>query len=125
MVQSLLRRVNWERGTISRHDLALDGENLQVLKNSKHAAYLSREQFSCLSLLLEKSPAFVSEGEIIAAVYAGDPDKAEALHSLMYRLRKSLGARLGRRIKCKRKQGWIYVQPRAEKRPGPGSAVRT
>ena len=114
-VESLLRRVNWDRDVVTCSDLRLDGANLQVCRDSKPVARLTVEQFRLLSLLLEKSPAFVSEDELSFQVYSGKerPEKNEGIRGLAQRLRVSLGTQLGRRIKYKIKKGWIYVKPRA------------
>lgn len=113
MVDSVLRRVDWERGVMEKGDLKLHKDILAVSRNSGPGITLSREQFTLLSLLVERSPAFVTEAEIVRSVLGAMSDeKGDAVRALVYRLRQKLGIRLGRRIKSKRRQGWIYVQPR-------------
>ncbi len=115
-VESLLRRVNWERGNVTCSDLRLDGVNFQVYRDSKLVTELCPEHFRFLSLLLEKSPAFVSEEEISRHVFKADEgsEKSDVIRGVAQRLRDKLGARLGRRVK-KLGKGWIYVQPRVNK----------
>ncbi|MBI4350567.1 MAG: response regulator [Elusimicrobia bacterium] len=118
IVEAVLRRVGWERGTLEKGDIRLEPEGCRVFRRSKLLASLSREQFRLLSLLLERSPAFVTEEEIARRLFNSDcaPEKEDAIRGLVYRLRVSLGRGLGRRIKNKSSRGWIYVQPRPEKR---------
>lgn len=118
MVDSILRRVYWERGIIEKGDIRLETENLMVLRDSKPFARLSLEQFRFFFILIEKSPCFVSENDILEFVFSADisPEKFEALRGLANRLRAKLGRRIGRRIKNKSLSGWIYVQPPEDKR---------
>lgn len=115
MVESLLRRVDWERGVVDAGDIRLEGTSFQVFRDSKLVARLTREQFSLFSLLVEKSPAFVSEEEIAGQVFQLKEccDKFDAIRGLAQRLRANLGPQLGRRVKSKVAQGWIYVRPRS------------
>lgn len=115
MVESLLRRVDLDLGMITRSDLRLDGVTFQVFRDSKRVAQLSPEQFSLLSLLIEKTPNFVQEENVIKYVF-GEVDEAEkidAVKMLAYRLKQKLGRQLARRIKSMKKRGWIYLSPRA------------
>lgn len=116
-VESLLRRVNWERGNITCSDLRLDGVTSQVFRDSKPVTELCPEHFRFLSLLLEKSPAFVSNEEISQSVFRTDEGCAnsDVIRGVAQRLREKLGTRLGRRVK-KSGKGWIYVQPRVNNR---------
>lgn len=114
MVESLLRRVDLDLGMVTCNDLRLDGVTFQVFRDSKLVAQLSPEQFSLLSLLIEKTPSFVLEENVIKYVF-GEGDEAEkidAIKMLVYRLRKKLGRQLARRIKSIKKRGWIYLSPR-------------
>lgn len=112
-VESLLRRVNWERGNVTCSDLRLDGVTFQVFRDSKPVTELCPEHFRFLSLLLEKSPAFVSDEEISRSVFntAEGSENSDVIRGVAQRLREKLGVRLGRRVK-KLGKGWIYVQPR-------------
>ncbi|MDA8132149.1 MAG: response regulator transcription factor [Elusimicrobia bacterium] len=112
VVDSVLRRVAWERGIIEKGDLRLEKETLGVFRNSKPAVTLSKNQFQLLSLLVERSPAFVPEAEIACLILGvAQDERSDAVRALVHRLRQKLGLQLGRRIKCKRNLGWIYVQP--------------
>ena len=121
MVESLLRRVRWERGIIEKGDMRLETENLTLFRNLKPFARLSLEQFRFLFILLERSPCFVSENDILGFIFRTDiiPEKFDALRGLANRLRAKLGPRIGRRIKNKNSSGWIYVQPPEDKRRAP------
>ncbi len=112
-VESLLRRVNWERGVTLKGDLRLETTDYQVFRDSKHVTNLSRDQFELFTLLLEKSPDFVSDNEITKRLFGSDLsiDRCDAIRALAHRLRKKLGPQLGRRIKNKANLGWIYIQP--------------
>lgn len=115
IIESVLRRVNWERGIFETGDLRLEKETLRVFRGSRLAAALSPEQFRLFSMLIEKSPAFVSEEDIARHVIGSAPyGKTDAVRALLHRLRQKLGVQLGRRIKSKRSLGWIYVQPRLQ-----------
>jgi DNA-binding response OmpR family regulator len=112
-VDSLLRRVGWEREIITKGDLSLNGTRSEVLRNSRPVATLSSEQFKLFFLLVERSPEFVTEEDISKCVYASDSalEKIDAINMLAYRLRQALGPQLARRIKNKRSRGWIYIPP--------------
>lgn len=118
MVKSMLRRVNWERGIIEKGDMRLEQENLMVFLNTKPFARLSLEQFRFLFILVEKSPCFVSDNNILEFTFGADIAlaKFDALRGLANRLRAKLGRRIGRRIKSKSSSGWIYLQPAKDKR---------
>ena len=118
MVESMLRRVCWERGIIEKGDIRLETENLMVFRDLKPLVRLSLEQFRFLFLLIEKSPCFVDENDILEFVFSAyiAPEKFDSLRGLASRLRAKLGRRLGRRIKYKSSSGWIYTQPRQDKR---------
>ena len=112
MVESLLRRVRWERGIIEKGDLCLETESLTVFRNSKPLIRLTLEQFRFFYLLLEKSPCFVPESDLLEFIFVTNvTPKFDSLRGLANRLRVKLGPRLGRRIKNKSASGWIYVQP--------------
>jgi len=119
-----LRRMELERKILKKDDLCLCGRDLCVLRDSKQAATLSAEQFKLLSLLIEKSPAFVSEEEI--CLHMSGPEyadnKPDTIKPLAQRLRQRLGWQLGRRIRSMKSRGWIYLSPRrmrADPAPGP------
>lgn len=113
-VESLLRRVNWDRDIVIHNDLRLDGVSLQVFRDLKPVVRLTPDQFRLFSILVEKSPSFVSEEELFVHVYSDKerPEKNEGIRGLAQRLRVSLGPQLGQRIKYKNEVGWIYLQPR-------------
>jgi DNA-binding response OmpR family regulator len=112
-IQSLLRRVTWERGIIEKGDLRLCGSELQICRNGKPAAQLSHEQFRFFAMLVDKSPEFVPEADITRYVFGKDEALVGrgALDLLVHRLRGKLGLQLARRVKNKKRKGWIYVQP--------------
>ena len=114
VVAAVLRRVNWERGVMRIGDIKLEKNRFQVFRYSKPFVNLSPNQFVLLSLLMKESPNFVSEAAITMCLYSSDfpPQKEDSIRGLIQRLRKKLGAQLGRRIKNKSSLGWIYVQPR-------------
>jgi len=115
MMECMLRRINWERGILLKGDLRLEQESLQVFRGRVPVAVLSDEQFDLLFLLVDRSPKFLSEENISAYVMDSKTEiKSEAVRALLHRLRQRLGTQLGRRIKNKRRLGWIYVQPRAK-----------
>lgn len=121
MLESLLRRIDWERGVLEKGDLRLDAESLSVFRDAKPVVRLSPEQFRFLFILVERSPAFVSEEEILKFIFRSDtaPEKYEALRGVASRLRGKLGKRLGRRIKSSALSGWVYLDPSSDA-SGPG-----
>ncbi len=114
VVEGVLRRVGWERGIYEKGDVRLQASGRQVFRGKTLIAELSSEHFLFFSVLVEKSPEFVSEDAICRIVLNSEftEDKYDSLKMTAYRLRQKLGAQLGRRIKNKKGQGWIYVQPR-------------
>jgi DNA-binding response OmpR family regulator len=112
-IQSLLRRVAWDRGIIEKGDLRLCGSDCQVYRNVKSIGQLSPEQFRLFALLVDKSPKFVSEDDIKRCVFGKNPAGmgSGAVYVLAHRLRMKLGAQLARRIKNKKRAGWIYLEP--------------
>lgn len=123
VIESVLRRIDWERGICETGDLRLERETLQVFRGARLAARLSLEQFHLLSMLIEKSPAYVNEEaiarDVIGSVSEG---KTDAVRALLHRLRLKLGVQLGKRIKSKRNHGWTYVQPRLKTCPATNQA---
>jgi len=113
-IQSLLRRVAWERGILEKGDLRIEAATGMVSRYGKPVARLSDERFQLLALLVGRSPEFVPEKEIVQTVLHAEPfaNKKGAVKTLVCRLRHDLGTQIGRRLKNKRNQGWIYVQPR-------------
>ncbi|HAT72092.1 MAG TPA: hypothetical protein DCS63_04680 [Elusimicrobia bacterium] len=126
LVESILRRIWWERGIIEKGDLRLETENLTVFRDSKPLARLTLEQFRFLFIIMERSPAFVSEDNILKFIFDADiiPEKHATLRVLADSLRAKLGARLGRRIKNKN-AGWIYLQPPGDNRRASASTGGT
>ncbi|MDA8130486.1 MAG: response regulator [Elusimicrobia bacterium] len=124
VVEALLRRVGWERGITEKGDIRLEADGGRAYRSSRPLPSLSPEQFRLFSLLLDRSPAFVTEEEIARVVFNSDrsPELADAIRGLIYRLRLKLGRRLGRRVKNRSGRGWIYLPPRPDKRnSAPGS----
>lgn len=114
VVESVLRRVDMERGALECGDLKLDPDGFKLFRKGRQAAVLPPEQFRLLALLLESSPQPVSEDEIAARVIGGrtDPQRTEAVYSLVYRLRRTLGPQLSLRVKNESGRGWAYAVPR-------------
>jgi len=114
IVETIVRRVRWERGVKRKGDIRLEAEGFKVLRHSELLVQLSPGQFRLFQLLLEKSPDFVSDDVISKHVFNSDfaPEKLDAIRGLAFRLRQKLGRQLGRRIKNKSARGWVYVQPR-------------
>lgn len=117
-VGNLVKHIDRARGIVVCGDLWLNPDGFRVYKNQKHLTSLTAEQFKFLSLLMTRSPGFVSEETIAKELAASVPaaGKDDAIRGLAYRIRKSLGAKTGRRIKNKAEKGWIYVQPRDHNR---------
>jgi len=115
MVETVLRRVRLERGVEKRGDIRLEKKGFRVFLRSSLLARLSENQYRILSLLLDKSPAYVSEDLIAREVFESDfaPDKIDAIRGVLYRLRCKLGPRIGGRVKNKSGCGWTYLQPRS------------
>lgn len=115
-VESILRRVAWERDVIAHKDLSLNGTSLQVSHHAKHVATLSREQFRLLSLLISRTPNFVEETSVIQHVFGGacETDYCDAVKMLAYRLRLKLGPELAMRIRRIKDRGWIYLPPQTK-----------
>lgn len=112
-VRRLLRRTAGAGGLASPTDLAVDRKALRVLRKGEPFVELPPEQFRLFSMLFERRPAFIPESDVIEQVFNCSPrEKCEALASLVYRLRKALGPRYGRRVVKKKGRGWAYIQPR-------------
>ncbi|MEA3307860.1 MAG: response regulator [Elusimicrobiota bacterium] len=114
IIESLLRRLEWERGILKKSDITLDPESLSILFGKNRVIQLSLEQFRFFSIIFKKSPEFVDEDVIIKDVFDSDSskNKNDALIALAFRLRQKLGKQLARRIKSNRRRGWIYVGPK-------------
>jgi DNA-binding response OmpR family regulator len=112
-IQSLLRRVAWERGILEKGDLRIEAATGLVWKDGKQVAQLSAERFQLFALLVERSPQFVTEEEICRTVFhsIATTSKNTSVKVLIYRLRHDLGL-LARRVRNTRNKGWIYLQPR-------------
>lgn len=117
-VRRTLRRAAAAAGVIPGGDITLDAISRLVLRPGRPAIELTPEQFRLFSLLVERSPRFVTEEELCRRV----PDSrtellsSKAINMLAYRLRLKLGTQLARRIKNSRARGWIYLQPRSHKK---------
>lgn len=94
-------------------DLVVDHKGQRIIRDGTPLAKLSQEQFRLFSLLFENRPRCIPGSEIVAQVFTESPsDPAEALASLVYRLRQALGYPYFRRIARKKGRGWAYIQPR-------------
>jgi DNA-binding response OmpR family regulator len=115
VVESVLRRVEMERGALECGELKLDPDGCRLFRKGRQAAVLPPEQFRLLALLLEASPRPVPEDEIAVRVLGGrtDSQRTEAVYSLVYRLRRSLGPQLSLRVKNLSGRGWAYAVPRS------------
>lgn len=116
-IEVLLRRIRWERGVFEKYDIRIQASNLHVFHGKNIVSKLSPEQFKMFSLLLEKSPEYVSSHEICQKILkrAFSPANRDAIKMIAYRLRKNLGAVLGRRVKSKKSLGWVYLHPGVRK----------
>lgn len=114
VAESVLRRVDMERGALESGDLRLEPDGCRVFRKGREVLALPPEQFRLLALLMEASPGPVGEAEISALVLGAgaEKDAAEAVYSLVYRLRRSLGPQLSLRVKNVSGRGWCYVLPR-------------
>lgn len=120
LVKRQLKRAEWASGVLKKTDLALDAANQRIIRGVYPAIQLSSEQFRFFLLLFESSPRFVSESEICRIVFSRPVgDCSSAIRSLACRLRDRLGPQLARRVKNRRNNGWIYVQPRIHSAPRP------
>jgi len=123
-VKHHLRRQEQPKEPIKWSDLTLDARTMRILKNGLPMVYLSPGQFRLFAVLFERKPDFVSESEISAYVFKNIPhNKREAIASLVYRLRQSLGPQHARRIKSKKGRGWVYVQPRLRAQTSPSGSI--
>jgi len=124
-IEVLLRRIRWERGIFEKYDIRVQASNLHVFHGRNVVSKLSPEQFKMFSLLLEKSPEYVPVQEICEKILneAVSSSKLDAIKMIAYRLRKNLGAVLGRRIKSKKKLGWVYLHPGFKKSTALGSPL--
>lgn len=111
MIEGILHRVDAERGIITRGDIRLEKTTYSVFWGQTFHKNLSQEQFCLFELLVFKSPNHVDE-ETIARLLFRDgehKDKSDAIRALAHRLRRSLGKRLGNRIKSRADLGWVYI----------------
>ena len=117
VVESVLRRVGWDRGILVSGDLRLEAADLSVYRDARLLVRLSQEQFHLLFLLLERSGSFVGEDLIAGHVLKNRRglDNSDAVRALACRLRRKLGPQIAGRIKNRRENGWIYIQPRDRK----------
>lgn len=115
VAEGVLRRVELDRGCLEKGDLKLDPHGCRVYRKDRQVAALTPEQFRLLAVLIEASPEPVAEPEIFRRVLDAEynPERVEAVYSLVYRLRRSLGPGLARRIMSVSGRGWACVQPRA------------
>lgn len=119
-VKRHLCRIARKCDAIKQADLEPDPGSMRVLKYGVPITSLSPEQFRLFSVLFGKRPGFVPEEEIAAYVFQdASPKNVEAIFSLVYRLRRKLGPRYGRRIVCQKGRGWAYIQPRLRVKDGP------
>ena len=114
LIKGLLKRKEREKGILFDSDLILDYKNLNIMKDDKIIATLSKNQFILFSLLFENISNYVSEKMVIKHLFQKDDsvNKKNSFRALMRRLRQKLGPKISRRIKNKRGKGWSYFQPR-------------
>ena len=98
-IESLLRRVDWDKLNIEEGDLLLESETHLLYRNSKPLFHLSPDQFQLLALLIQNVNEFVPEETLNKRIYnhSADTDHYDAIKMLLHRLRVRLGPQLGRR----------------------------
>lgn len=113
VTRSVLRRVEMERGVLEAGDLKLDPEGFRLFRKGREAAALTHEQFRLLAMLIEAAPEPVGEARISERLLGVVPEegRSDAVYSLVYRLRQSLGPQLAKRVKNISGRGWLYEQP--------------
>lgn len=113
VTKAVLRRVALERGALEAGDLRLEPDGCRLLRKGRLAAVLPQEQFRLLSLLMEAAPEPMAEARISEQLLGVVPEegRADAVYSLVYRLRQSLGPQLAKRVKNISGKGWLYDQP--------------
>jgi len=118
-VKRQLRRTESTGGIVRGSDLTLDTQNMCIIRDGKPKICLSPEQFRFFYTLFMKRPRFVSEDEICSKIFLQDctTSMRKAVNMVAYRLRVKLGVQLARRIKNSKAYGWVYVQPRHNKKP--------
>lgn len=112
VLNSLKRRIYWEKGIEECGDLAVQREGFLVYQNSKPVLRLTEDRFSLFFILVSRSPAFLSAEEIASRMYGDDydPKKLESVKVLLCRLKSDLGP-LEARIHNNRGEGWAYIPP--------------
>lgn len=112
ILQNQRRRACLDCGITEAGDIALQRDTRQVYHNAALVTELSKEHFALFSLLVRKSPEYVSEENIfkdaLGAQYT--TEKHAALAMMVSRLRQKLGP-IGERIQNKKSLGWIYIPP--------------
>jgi len=125
VVESVLRRVYWERRVIEFYDVKLTGYDCCVYRNSRLVTKLSSDQFSMVYLLVANAGKFIADDILAETIMRDNPmvalDRMDSIRSMVYRVRKNLGPQLARRIKNRKNKGWIYVQPRQRVANAPAS----
>jgi len=76
VVESLLRRICWERRILTCGDLHLLGRDFSVYRDSRLVARLSSDQFCLLFLLLERAGEFIGDEVVVECVLRNDPELA-------------------------------------------------
>lgn len=111
VVDSVLRRVAWDRGEITLGDVTLDPRSLSVV-HGRSTVKLSPEQFSFFQLLVQRSPHHVPNEDIYRLIlhqHRHLGDDTDAVRSLAHRTRQALGLPLRDRIKSIAGLGWVYI----------------
>lgn len=112
ILQNQRRRACLDCGITEAGDIALQVDTRQVYHNSMLVTELCKEHFDLFSLLVHKSPEYVSEEDIfknaLGAHYTAE--KHAALAMMFSRLRQKLGP-IGERIQNKKNFGWRYFPP--------------
>lgn len=113
VIESLKRRIYWDKGIEEYGDLCLKRSSLQVFLDSKPVLKLaSEERFNLLTALVSQSPAFLDSEALAERLYGEDfpPEKLESVRVFVHRLKNDLGP-LGDRIHNNRGEGWAYISP--------------
>ena len=113
-LEALFRRRDIDAKLRRRGDLAFRPDTREVFLEGHPAAELTPKTYELFIMLVDRSPAPVGRDELFMLVEnREDPSLSRALDILVNRLRKSLPAELGRRIRAVRGFGYAYIPPDA------------
>lgn len=121
IIESLMRRVYWDRGIVCEGDLRLERIGFKVFRNNKLTTRLTQDQFNLLYLLILETPNPLTEDALAKHLYNSDfaPDHSEAIRGILCRLRQRLGAQLSRRVVNEGPLKWSYQPPRSRRNRTP------